>query len=277
MSTASTRYFTIGLLNPGGFETTLLSVIGCYSGTPTYAHLAVNKPLSDDFDETVDPAKFSDLRDVLDISQPGFSVRAWFEHSSEAGGQMHIGLHGDSEKGHVAVTVVARNAAIVNECFDRLVAGLGLEQTKSPLVKYLEQVQEDNQDQPEPATIVLSHLHPAVVAAAADLFASGHYRQAILDSYIALSEAVKSKAERPSLDGVGLMQTVFSRNNPILQISTDPDEQLGAMWLFSGAIMAVRNPRAHKLGVQPSREETFEWLAFVSALFRLVDTAEKQP
>lgn len=115
-------------------------------------------------------------------------------------------------------------------------------------------------------------LHPEVKRVAGPLVADGHYRQALLDVYIALVEAVKTKTGRNDLDGVPLMQQVFSVNAPNLRLSPDRDEQLGYMWLFSGAVMAIRNPRAHKLTAHPTSEETLEWLAFASALFRILDS-----
>jgi hypothetical protein len=72
------------------------------------------------------------------------------------------------------------------------------------------------------------------------------------------------------------MQTVFSAKEPLLKVSDDPDEQLGMMWLFSGAMMALRNPRGHRVETddQTTREECLEWLGKISALLRVVDRAE---
>jgi uncharacterized protein (TIGR02391 family) len=120
------------------------------------------------------------------------------------------------------------------------------------------------------------NFHPKVKEIADPLFKNGHFRQAILDVYIALVDAVKKKSECHNLDNSPLMQRAFSQNNPILKVSEDKDEQLGFMWLFSGAVMAIRNPKAHRLIEQTDSDRTLEWLAFASVLFRVLDESKKQ-
>jgi len=70
------------------------------------------------------------------------------------------------------------------------------------------------------------------------------------------------------------MQNVFSPNNPVLMVSDDPDEIMGYMWMFSGAVMGIRNAKAHKLIPQREPQAALEWLAFASALFRALDKAK---
>lgn len=113
-------------------------------------------------------------------------------------------------------------------------------------------------------------LHPTVKEVAGKLFIDGHYRQALLDTYIALSEVVKSKSGL-LIDNTPVMQSAFSPKSPKIKLSEDNDEQQGYMWLFSGAMMALRNPSAHKLGTKRTPQETLEWLTFASALFRMLD------
>lgn len=120
----------------------------------------------------------------------------------------------------------------------------------------------------------LKTLHPEVTRIAFKLFEDGHYRQAVLDTYIHLVDCVKTKSGCRDYEGVSLMQTVFSVKNPIVRCSKDSDEQLGIMWLFSGAIMAIRNVRAHKVKDQENINESLEWLTFASALFRILDKSE---
>lgn len=124
---------------------------------------------------------------------------------------------------------------------------------------------------------LLNGLHPTVVATASKLYRDGHYRQAILDTYIALGLAVKTKSARHDLDGSPLMNHVFSQKNPVLKVSDDADERLGFMWLFTGAVMGIRNPKAHSLIPQTDPQAAFEWLAFASALFRTIDKAIVDP
>ena len=125
--------------------------------------------------------------------------------------------------------------------------------------------------------IELSNLHPIVQKTAGELYQNGHYRQAILDTYIALVEAIKVKSGKHDLDNTPLMQNVFSAKNPVITVSNDPDEQLGFMWLFSGAVMGIRNPKAHRLIDQNDPQRTIEWLSFASVLLRVLDDSKLNP
>jgi uncharacterized protein (TIGR02391 family) len=83
------------------------------------------------------------------------------------------------------------------------------------------------------------------------------------------------------LDGTALMEKVFSPKNPVLRFNelkdkSDEDEQRGFMMLFTGAITALRNPRAHKL-IEDEAERALEFIAFVSLLAKLLDGAKKTP
>jgi uncharacterized protein (TIGR02391 family) len=124
---------------------------------------------------------------------------------------------------------------------------------------------------------LLENFHPLVLKHASRLFGDGHYRQAILDTYIALGEQVQALSGRHNLDGSALMQNVFSAKNPKLSLSTDPDEQMGFMWLFSGALMAIRNPKAQRTKPHEDALSALEWLGFASVLFRVLDGATKLP
>jgi uncharacterized protein (TIGR02391 family) len=76
-----------------------------------------------------------------------------------------------------------------------------------------------------------------------------------------------------------LVQKVFSPNNPILKFNelgteSDKSEQQGRMFLFSGAMLAVRNPRAHGIVVD-SAENALDYIAFLSLLAKMADKAHK--
>ena len=92
---------------------------------------------------------------------------------------------------------------------------------------------------------------------------------------------VKEKSRRHDLDGSGLMSTVFSKNKPVLAFNDlkdqrDADEQEGMMHLFMGAVLALRNPRAHALP-DDSPEAAVEYIVFLSLLARRVDQAKRTP
>ena len=122
-------------------------------------------------------------------------------------------------------------------------------------------------------------LHPRIGGVCVDLFRDGHYRNAVLDASVALVNYVKEKSRRHDLDGSGLMTTVFSKNNPVLTLNdrkdkTDEDEQEGMMHLFMGAVLALRNPRAHAL-LDDSPEMALEYIALISLLAKRFDQAKR--
>ena len=116
------------------------------------------------------------------------------------------------------------------------------------------------------------HFHPTVEKMATPFWGIQEYDTALLKVCIALDTAVQAKSGK-SDSGASLMRSVFSRNNPILKIDQRFGNQAGFMDLFAGVMDAIRNPRAHHHQAQLSREEALEWLAFLSALFRVLDAA----
>ncbi|WP_419885710.1 TIGR02391 family protein [Paenibacillus sp. B-A-8] len=116
----------------------------------------------------------------------------------------------------------------------------------------------------------LEGLHPRVLEVSQKLFQDGHFRSAVLDTYVALDNDVQRKS-RLAVTGKPLMDSAFSKNNPVLKLSDAPDAQLGAMLLFSGAAMGVRNVLAHDQRANPSEQEALELLYFASTLFRRLD------
>jgi len=94
------------------------------------------------------------------------------------------------------------------------------------------------------------NIHPRIQKASKKLFLDGHYSQAILEAFKAVNNLVKEKSGQIDLDGSNLMSKVFSANKPILAINnnltkSDKDEQLGFMYLFEGAMLGIRNQKAH--------------------------------
>ncbi len=122
-------------------------------------------------------------------------------------------------------------------------------------------------------------LHPRIAAVCAELYRHGHYRNAVLDASLALVNFVKEMSRRHDLDGAPLMRTVFSKNDPILTFNdlkdqSDLDEQEGMMHLFEGAVLALRNPRAHTL-LDDSPEQALECIALLSFLAKQVERARR--
>lgn len=123
-------------------------------------------------------------------------------------------------------------------------------------------------------------LHPRMADVCADLYRDGHYRNAVLDASVALVNFVKERSRRHDLDGANLMRTVFSKSNPVLAFNdlndpTELDYQEGMMHLFEGAVLALRNPRAHAL-LDDSPEDALEYIALLSLLAKHLDRAKRR-
>lgn len=118
-------------------------------------------------------------------------------------------------------------------------------------------------------------LHPEIEKQVGQLYRDGHYAEAIEKAVKVLNNLVRLRSSE-ELDGIPLMQKVFSKNNPILKFNdlentSDKDEQEGFMYLFSGAVMGLRNPRAHRI-IKDDPERALEFIAFVSLLAKMLDT-----
>ncbi len=123
-------------------------------------------------------------------------------------------------------------------------------------------------------------IHPRIRKASQKLFLDGHYPSAILEAFKQVEIMVKEKAAIKGKFGTVLMQEVFSANNPVLRVNgntTDSDEaeQKGFMMLFSGAVLGIRDPKAHSVVAQNDPIATMQYLGFASILCRMVDNSTK--
>lgn len=127
---------------------------------------------------------------------------------------------------------------------------------------------------------ILNSLHSEIKKSSARLFGNWHYSEAIFNAFKKIEVLVKNKSNIHNLTGYPLMQKVFSANSPILRFNkfeskTDKDEQRGMMELFSGAIMGIRNPKAHEDIIQTDKIKTLEYLSFASLLCRRLEETIK--
>jgi uncharacterized protein (TIGR02391 family) len=118
-------------------------------------------------------------------------------------------------------------------------------------------------------------LHPEIRRATAKLFEDGHYANAVEDACKVLDSLVQLRSLRADLNGTNLMRTVFGVKAPVLkfnelQTESEKSEQEGMMHLFAGAMLALRNPRAHGI-TEDHPERAIEYLSFVSMLANSLD------
>jgi len=116
--------------------------------------------------------------------------------------------------------------------------------------------------------------HPEIVAVCKSLFETQHYAQAIFEAFKAVESFVKQKTGL-SLYGKQLMAQVFSEENPLIKVTEagkfDKDVQEGFKFLFMGAIVGIRNPKAHQKVIQKDPFITLEYLGFASFLIKRIE------
>lgn len=110
-----------------------------------------------------------------------------------------------------------------------------------------------------------------------DLFDNGHYAQATFESLKFLDKEI-SRVSGISESGKSLMMKVFSETNPVIQLTpltsdSERSEQEGYKFIFSGVMMAVRNPRGHEYTIKDTLDNCLDHLSFVSVLFRRLEAS----
>ena len=129
---------------------------------------------------------------------------------------------------------------------------------------------------------IITHSHIREVSR--DLFFSGNHRNAVLDAMIKIEEMVKEKAKRPKdnngneLSGYKLMFKVFNLDDPLLRWSSlsnqqEKDEHAGYCHIFAGAMLGVRNPKAHAI-FESKPMRALQLLHFATLLAEIVDASK---
>lgn len=121
--------------------------------------------------------------------------------------------------------------------------------------------------------------HKEIINASEQLFKDGHYAPAIFEAFKAVNNFVKKKTGKSDLDGKDLMAQAFRLENPIIKLNrlhstSDKAEQEGFMFLFMGAMVGIRNPKAHDNVVQTDPVRTLEYLSLASLLVRRAEEGE---
>ncbi|PKL36351.1 TIGR02391 family protein [Candidatus Peregrinibacteria bacterium HGW-Peregrinibacteria-1] len=125
----------------------------------------------------------------------------------------------------------------------------------------------------------LYRLAPEIRKVSKKLFDDKHYSQAVLETLKYLNNFIKNKSGVQD-DGKSLMLKVFNENNPSLklnQLSTtsEKNEQEGFKFLFAGAMVGIRNPKAHENIIDNDPVKAMEMLALVNLLFNKARTSHK--
>lgn len=125
-------------------------------------------------------------------------------------------------------------------------------------------------------TLAIQRLHPEIVKVSGPLFRDEHYSAAIFEACKAVNACVKKKSGLRLADGRDLMVRAFKEDDPIIKLNrgrsqSDRDEREGFKFLFMGAMVGIRNPKAHETFALSDANRALEYLAFASLLMRRVD------
>lgn len=117
-------------------------------------------------------------------------------------------------------------------------------------------------------------LHPRVIMLAKSRFENKLYADAVSACLREINTIVKEyvrSAINQELDGAPLMTRAFSANNPVIQFGDLTTEsgrniQLGYMKIYEGAMIGVRNPKAHA-NLYPDENKAIHFLFLASFMF----------
>jgi len=118
------------------------------------------------------------------------------------------------------------------------------------------------------------------VRVAKNKFEDGYYADAVESAFKEINKRVKEIVKNKTgeeLDGASLMNKALSERNPIvvlddLSSETGRNIQKGYMQIFAGAMIGIRNPKAHE-NITISRERAIHFIFLASLLMYKLDEA----
>src|SRR3989344_1540963 len=116
------------------------------------------------------------------------------------------------------------------------------------------------------------NIHPDVEKVSRKLFDDGHYSQSTFEAYKYLDKKVQELSKCKE-SGYKLMMQAFSETSPLIKLTplasiSEKDEQQGYKFIFSGAVLAIRNPRGHEYGLKETPDKCLDHLSLASLLLR---------
>lgn len=123
------------------------------------------------------------------------------------------------------------------------------------------------------------NIHPKIEKVAKSLFDNGHYAQATFEAYKYVDKQVQILSGLNE-SGSKLMMQAFNETSPIIKLTdlsntSEKDEQQGYKFIFSGAVLALRNPRGHEYEIRETPDQCLDHLGLASLLMRRLDNAKK--
>ena len=121
----------------------------------------------------------------------------------------------------------------------------------------------------------LRNVHAGFPVKVRKLFDDGHGAEATFHAFKYVEKVVQKHASSPQI-GEKLMMAVFNEASPAVKLnalssSSEQDEQRGYRFIFSGAIVAIRNPGGHEIALSDDPDVCLDHLAFASLLLRRLE------
>lgn len=122
-------------------------------------------------------------------------------------------------------------------------------------------------------------IHPLIVKVSKERFDVAQYADSVEAAFKTINNEVKKivyQITGEEKDGNTLMQKAFNNNNPLIRLKesefrTDQDIQQGYQFMFSGAMLGIRNPKAHEVE-EISKSDAIRKLHFASMLMFKLDS-----
>jgi len=122
------------------------------------------------------------------------------------------------------------------------------------------------------------NVHPDIEKITRKLFDDGHYSQATFEAFKFIDKKVQSLSKIKK-SGYQLMMQAFNETSPKIKLTdlsntSEVDEQQGYKFIFSGAVMAIRNPRGHEIGMHETPDQCLDHISLASLLLRRLNDSK---
>ena len=136
-----------------------------------------------------------------------------------------------------------------------------------------------NQPSGDIGYVVRDLLHPRVRAASYEHFRAGRFRDAVLNSVVAVFDLLRERTGIDA-DGSDLVSKALSLDRPRLVMSSlvtesGRNEQKGFIQILQGYYLGIRNPKAHSLAIESDQFSAAQYLVLSSLLCRKIEEAKE--
>lgn len=123
------------------------------------------------------------------------------------------------------------------------------------------------------------NIHPDIDKISRRLFDDGHYSNATFEAFKLVDKKVQSISKLKK-SGYQLMMQAFNETSPLIKLTelsntSEVDEQQGYKFIFSGAVLAIRNPRGHEVLINETIDQCLDYISLASLLLRRMSDIKK--